>query len=183
MAIASWSTCRIYGTWTDAEGNRLPGKASTSLSARVTNISDDLIIPAGSYQPGCVDLNTVNPSVPSLDFQAPATDDPDIPESGWQIKVVVSFANHTIKDEVYILNSVPSNGVVDLRTIVPATSNPVSFGSAGFKVGVAGGVPLLNSEMQLVDAYGNPIGSTTTTAPDGTTVATYPEDTYSSLMV
>ena len=52
MAIPSWSTCRIYGTWTDAEGTRLAGRAVTSISARVTNIYDDLIIPAGSYPPG-----------------------------------------------------------------------------------------------------------------------------------
>ena len=179
MAIPSWSTCRIYGTWTDAGGTRLAGRAVTSISARVTNVYDDLIIPAGSYPPGCVDLNVVDPTKAALDFQAPATDDPDIPEDGWQIKIVVSFSNHQIKDETYILSTVPSNGVIDLRTIVPVTSTPISFGTAGFKVGIPGGVPLLNSDMQLVDAMGNTIA----TAPDtGTGTATFPDAIFSSLL-
>lgn len=31
MAIPSWSTRRIYGTWTDAEGTRLAGRAVASI--------------------------------------------------------------------------------------------------------------------------------------------------------
>ena len=164
MAIPSWSNCRVYGTWTDAEGNRLPGTVTAAISARVTNKKDDLIIPAGRYDRGCVDLNTTDPTRPALDFPAPATDDPDIPETGWALQVVVTFANKSIKSETYILKDLPSEGTVDLRTIIPSSAGAINFGAAGFKVGIPGGVPLLDSEMRLVDAAGNIITT------DGTTI-------------
>ena len=164
MAIPSWSNCRVYGTWTDVEGNRLPGTVTAAISARVTNKADDLIIPAGRYDRGCVDLNTTDPTRPALDFPAPATDDPDIPETGWALQVVVTFSNRSIKSETYILKDLPSDGAVDLRTIIPSSAGAINFGAAGFKVGIPGGVPLLDSEMRLVDAAGNIITT------DGTTI-------------
>ena len=164
MAIPSWSSCRVYGTWTDVEGNRLPGTVTAAISARVTNKADDLIIPAGRYDRGCVDLNTTDPTRPALDFPAPATDDPDIPETGWALQVVVTFANKSIKSETYVLKDLPSDGTVDLRTIIPSSAGAINFGAAGFKVGIPGGVPLLDSEMRLVDAGGNIITT------DGTTI-------------
>ena len=44
MAIPSWSSCRVYGTWTDVEGNRLPGTVTAAISARGTNNNHVLVL-------------------------------------------------------------------------------------------------------------------------------------------
>lgn len=154
MAIESWSKCRVHGTWA-AEGNRLPGSVVTTISARVTNTADDIIIPAGKYVPGCVKLGT-SADAPSLDFPCPATDDPDIPETGWGVTIVVSFENAGIKSETYVLDEIPSGGVIDLRTVIPTTvASPL--GAASLKLGQPGGVALLDADGAVVDANGTPV--------------------------
>lgn len=162
MAIESWSKCRVYGTWTDAEGNRLPGSVATTISARVTNTADDIIIPAGRYQPGCSKLDT-SASAPSLDFQCPATDDPDIPETGWGVTIVVVFDGAGIKPETYVLDTIPSGGVIDLRTVIP-TMVAKPLGEASLKIGQPGGVAMLNADGAVVDATGTPVSVGTGTS-------------------
>ena len=160
MATESWSKCRVHGTWMDAEGNRLPGSVVTTISARVTNTVENAIIPAGKYMPGCVKLG-ISASAPSLDFQCPATDDPDIPEVGWGMTVIVTFDDPRIKSETYVLDTIPSGGVIDLRTIIPTTvASPL--GAASLKVGRPGGVALLNADGVVVNADGTPIASSGT---------------------
>ena len=67
MAIASWSLVRVYGTWTDAKGNMLSGTYKISVPARLTNSTDDLIIPAGTYDSGA--LNTTPGATLSQTFR------------------------------------------------------------------------------------------------------------------
>lgn len=169
----SWNLVRLYGTWRAQDGSLRPGSYKITVPARITNHTDDAIIPAGIYAQGA--LQTASNGAPSLDVQVPATDDPDNDQTGWQLVVEVTFPDAAA--EKYSID-VPiearpvldggSGFGVNLRTVVlPVTippSNPM------YRVGVAGGLARLDESGQVIDANGNVVAGG---GGGGTTLTTY----------
>jgi len=162
MAIPSWSLVRVYGTWTDYTGARLAGTYAVSISSRLTTTAtDDLIIPAGPYADGALSTTV---GQPSLSIMVPATDDPDIQQTGWYVTVTVRFAggqaSETFVVPVPIANRPTADGGnnlgVNLRTI--PLSQQITPQVALYGVGVAGGLALLSPDgVAVLDANGDPI--------------------------
>jgi len=161
MAIDSWSLVRVFGTWVTHAGVKLAGKYMVTISARLTNSADDLIIPAGIFAQG--DL-VVAEGVPSLSLMVPATDDPDIQQDGWLVTVEVSFSGAQLPER-YVIEvpladrPVPDGGTgagVNLRTIALSTQMPPQ--AAMYGVGRPLGLALLSEDgLAVLDADGNPI--------------------------
>lgn len=153
MAIASWQLVRVYGTWTDANGAALAGTYTISVTRRLTNATDDLIIPAGVFKSGAL---STGGSV-SLDVMTPATDDVDIEQTGWPIQVDIRFTDTARVPESYLI-TVPyanrpvvdgGNGFgVNLRTVALATE--VAPVIATYGVGIPGGLARLSIDGQSV---------------------------------
>lgn len=170
MAIDSWSLVRVYGTWVTHAGVKLAGKYKVTISARLTNSADDLIIPAGIFAQG--DL-VVAEGVPSLSLMVPATDDPDIQQDGWLVTVEVSFSGAQLTERYTIEvpladRPIPDGGTgagVNLRTIALSTQMPPQ--AAMYGVGRPLGLALLSEDgLAVMDADGNPI--TGGSSPDAT---------------
>lgn len=169
---------RVYGTWRGMDGTLLAGKYTVTFPARVTDGTDDVIIPAGIFAKD-VPLVTTG-SGPSLDFLCPATDDPDIAETGWKVQITVTFTGGA-KAETYIIDvpyanrptgSGGNNSGVNLRTVALSASIPQQ--NALYKVGVPGGLAQLNSSGEVIDANGDPVtggGGTGTVTSDSITDA------------
>lgn len=138
----SWNTCRVYGTWHRLDGTMRAGTYKITLPVRVTNATDDVIIPAGVVATG--ELNTTA-GVPSLDVQVPANNDPDNSPNGWQAVVEVTF--HDAAGEKYVIDT-PVDGEVNLRTVVLAASIPVP--KDVLIRGVPGGLAELDAEGKVV---------------------------------
>ena len=154
----SWNLVRIYGKWLGQDGALKAGSYSLRIPARITNATDDSIIPAGTFAVGA--LQTVG--VRSLDILAPATDDPDNNETGWKVNLEISFTEGAgelyVIDVPYAARPVADGGTgagIDLRTVVLAASIPQQ--TALYRVGVAGGLAQLNSSGAVIDAAGNPV--------------------------
>lgn len=152
----SWNLVRVYGTWKNMNGSMKVGTYKVTIPARITNSTDDAIIPAGLFLQG--DLNTTS-GQPSLSVMVPATDDPDIVESNWKVNVEVTFTDATA--ERYVID-VPyanrptadggDNSGVNLRTIAISTGFLAQL--ANYKLGLAGGLALLDADGDVVDADG-----------------------------
>lgn len=157
----SWNLCRVFGTWRNLDGTMKAGSYTVTIPARVTDATDDTIIPAGTFKSGT--LQTQSDSIPSLDIMVPCTDDPDIQQTGWHVQIVVTFDDKSTS-EAYALD-VPyadrptSDGGtgdgVDLRTIALPANLPVT--QALYKIGVPGGLAQLNSDGDVIDAAGDPV--------------------------
>lgn len=177
----TWNLARVFGTWRNLDGTLKAGTFTVKIPARVTDSTDDTIIPAGTFLSG--QLQTQNDAAPSLDVLVPCTDDPDIQQTGWTVQIVVTFDDASATENYSI--DVPyanrpvgdgGNGLgVDLRTVALAVSLPQE--DPLYKVGVPGGLAELNANGDVVDANGNVVGSgggagTVTSvngvAPDGT---------------
>ena len=166
MAIDSWSLVRVYGTWVTHAGLKLAGRYRVTISARLTNSADDLIIPAGIFAQG--DL-VVAEGVPSLSLLVPATDDPDIQQDDWLVAVEVSFSGDQAPER-YVIEvpladrPTPDGGTgagVNLRTIALSTQMPPQ--AAMYGVGRPLGLALLSEDgLAVLDADGNPIESLAT---------------------
>lgn len=122
--VPSWNTVRIYGTWRNLDGTLKAGSYKVTFPQRVTNATDDVIVPAGTFAAG--QLSTAPDAAPSLDFQCPATDDPDNTPNGWQVTITVSFSEVGVKSETYVIDvplAAAQNGI-NLRTVTPIDSLP-----------------------------------------------------------
>ena len=121
MVINSWAKCRIVGTWADAEGYKLAGVTKAFLTHRLVVDPDNVMVPAGNYAPGSMELVHQDDSKPSLDFMAPATDDPAVratPEGAeWALVLTVTFEDGKRESETFYLDTLPSGGVVDLSDL------------------------------------------------------------------
>jgi hypothetical protein len=184
----SWNTVRVYGTWRNLDGTLKDGTFKVTIPARVTSSTDDDIVPAGTFLQGT--LQTSNTSNPSVDILVPATDDPDIQTTGWNVQIVVTFTDGSATEnyaiEVPYANRPVVDGGdgagVDLRNIALATSLPQS--NPLYKVGVAGGLAQLDANGDVVDAAGNPVtgavdsvnGQTGVVALTATDVGAQPSD-------
>lgn len=156
----SWNLVRVYGTWRGMDGVLKAGTYKVTIPARITNVTDDAIIPAGQYASGA--LQTTVGGSPSLDVLVPATDDPDNAETGWKITITVSFPDAA--SEAYVIDvpvaarPTPDGGSgigVNLRTCAMPTVIPQQV--ALYKVGVPGGLAQLDSVGQVIDSDGNPV--------------------------
>src|SRR4051812_2576213 len=150
----SWQTVRIHGTWVNQDGSMKAGTYKVSMPVRVTNATDDVIIPKGVFAAGS--LNTT-PGLPSLDVQVPAGDDPDNSPNGFQPVLEVTFLD--APGELYALD-VPvalagdADGI-DLADVVLSESLPIP---ANVLIrGVPGGLAELDAEGDVIDAEGNKI--------------------------
>lgn len=170
----SWNLVRVFGTWLKQDGTLRAGKFKVTVPVRVTNSTDDTIIPAGVYASG--NLQTADPMEPSLDVLVPATDDPDNEQTGWKLQVEVTFPDAT--NEKYVIDVPVADRPVDdggtgngvnLRTVALSQNLPTQ--QANYRVGVPGGLAKLNSEGQVIDADGNPVtggeGGAGTQGPKG----------------
>ena len=174
MPIPSWSLVRVFGTWVDHLGVRLAGKYKISVPTRLTNATDDLMIPAGGFASG--DLSIAE-GMPSLSIMCPSTDDPDIQQTGWKLTVEVTFTGGQTPERYQIEVPIAARPIADggtgaginLRTI--ALAPQIAPQIAMYGVGVPGGLARLDSQdgSTVLDAAGNPItggGGGTALTPD-----------------
>lgn len=115
----SWNTHRVFATWNRQDGTRREGTYKVTIPVRVTNATDDVIVPAGVFATGSL---VTTPGVPSLDVAIPSNDDPDNSPNGWQPIIEVTFPDAA--GEKYLLDT-PVDGETNLRTVVLAASLPV----------------------------------------------------------
>ena len=148
----------LQASWWDHDSLR-SGSATVIIPTRITNNEDVTIYPAGTYWSGPLST-TVDGA--SLDVDVPATDDPEMAQTDWYLRVVVRFPNarsETYDIEVpYANRSVDDGGNgdgINLRDYTLPTQLPASDPS--YAVGVAGGLAQLNAAGQVIDAAGNVI--------------------------
>lgn len=143
----AWNLIRCYGTWNNLDGTKKAGAYRVSIPQRVSDATDDVIIPAGIFLNGS--LNTG--AGPSLDILIPAVDDPDISPQNWAVNVTVNF-NDGSAPETFNLQPSVSGGAVNLRTIVlPSNAPPLT--ELLFR-GVPGGLAELDADGDVTNAAG-----------------------------
>lgn len=152
----SWNLVRVFATYRTMNGSMMAGSYKVSLPVRVTSTTDDAIIPAGTYAQGNF---SVAEGSPSIDVLVPATDDPDIAESGWQVQIEVTPANGTLEKfslDIPVANRPVADGGnglgINLRTVIVSSVLPASH--PVYKAGVPGGVALLDVDGDVIDAAG-----------------------------
>lgn len=150
-AAASWATTRVFGTWRGQSGTMLGGTYKVTIPARVTNQTDDVIVPKGVYATG--PLNTT-PGTPSFDMQIPCNDDPDNSPAGWQPVLEITFATTGLEGEKYLLDT-PVGVDVNLRTVILAATIPAA--QMVLIRGVPGGLAELDSDGDVIDAAGEKV--------------------------
>lgn len=138
-AAASWATTRVYGTWKGHSGAMLAGSYKVTIPVRVTNQANDVIIPAGIYAQGALN---VGDGTPSIDLQIPCNNDPDNSPTGWQATIEVTFSGGAAGD-LYVLDT-PVGVEVNLRTVVLAATIPAV--QSVLIRGVAGGLAELDND-------------------------------------
>lgn len=168
----SWNTVRVFGTWVNQDGSLKTGTYKVEMPVRVTNATDDVIIPKGVFATGV--LNTT-PGVPSLVVEIPASDDPDNFPTGFQPILTVTFSD--APGEVYALDlpvALSGDPVgLDLRTVVLLDTLPAPV--AVLVKGVPGGLAELNADGDVVDADGNVVGGLDPATLDTSTAALVPD--------
>lgn len=150
--VPSYNTKRVYATWVKQGGAEMrPGTYKVTVPVRVTNATDDVIIPKGVFDTGT--LNTT-PGVPSLDILVPCTDDLDNLPRGWQVHIEVTF--NDAPGEKYVLD-VPVDGPeINLRTVVLSETLPVP--KDVLIVGAPGGIAPLGSDTKVPAEFLPPAG-------------------------
>ena len=155
----SWNTVRVHGTWVNQDGTMKAGSYKVDMPVRVTNATDDVIIPKGTFSSGA--LNTTS-GLPSLDVQIPCGDDPDNSPSGFQPVLSVTFTD--APGEQYALDApVALSGDVDgidLVDVVLTTTLPTP--APVLIKGVAGGIAAIDSNGNVLDAAGDTLVSSPT---------------------
>lgn len=150
-AITEWDTVTVTGTWLQQDGTRTPGSYVASIPVRLRSATGDKrIIRAGVIASGS--LNTAALAVPSLSFQAPCTDDPDLAPTAppWQVQVKVTFQDG--QTESYSIDT-PLGVPQDLHDYEPVAS-VVSSVASSLGLGIPNGVALLDGDGDVTDAAG-----------------------------
>ena len=156
----SWNTVPLFGTWRNYDGTLKSGSYKITSSVRVTNTTDDVIVPAGLVASGALNEKeaTGGGKTYSLYVDVPASDDPDNDVQGWQLTVEVTFKDSP--GERYIVNtplSAANNAPPGLnlrKVILPQTlpaPQPVLI------KGVPGGLAVYDNDGDVVDAAGNKV--------------------------
>jgi hypothetical protein len=147
----SWDKVPVYGTWVTQAGDLMGGKYKVTVPTRVTSITDDVIIPAGVFARG--ELQITDTLLPSFSVDVPSTNDPDISEEGWKLVVEVHLDNGTTEN--YVLEVPFDADPINLRECILSTFLPKQV--ATFKVGEAGGFALLDGDGDVIDADGTKV--------------------------
>ncbi|WP_052590799.1 hypothetical protein [Luteipulveratus mongoliensis] len=143
----SWGTCQAHGTWRSQSGDLLAGTYYVTVPVRITNAIDDVIVPAGQFATGTLNVTAGDPS---LDLALPANDDPDNSPLGWQITVKVVFVG-SVATETYVIDT-PLGGSVNLREVVlPQTLPPPA---PVLLKGEPGGIAELDADGDVLNAAG-----------------------------
>ena len=159
-AIPIWDAVPVTGRWYNQDGTLKPGSYEVTIPVRLTSATGTkAIIPAGQFASGT--LNTDSGS-PSLSLSVPATDDPDIRETGWKVVVKVTFASGTETYNLDVPIAAAGTGGIDLHDYVPVAGPPPVL-AASVKLGLPGGVALLDTNGDVIDSTGTPISAA---APD-----------------
>lgn len=146
----SWNSVRVHGTWVNQDGSLKAGSYKVSIPVRVTNDTDDVIIPAGTFATGT--LNTTN-GLPSFDLLIPATDDPDN-SPPFQVRIEITFPDalgEMYQIDVPVALKDDANGLDLEKVILTSTFTPVET----LVKGIPGGVAELDSAGFVLDASGN----------------------------
>lgn len=162
-AVSSWNLVRVYGTWRGQGGAMLAGSYKITVPQRITNHTDDTIIPAGDFKSG---LLAVVGGSPSLDLLVPATDDPDNDQVGWKLQIDVTLTGVGVESyqiDVPVANRPSADGGnglgVNLRTVALPPGGPVSA-LGNYRIGEPGGLAMLDSDGDVVDSDGNKVTGT-----------------------
>lgn len=151
VVVPSWDMGQVVGTWRKLDGTLRPGRFKITYP-RVTNVTDDAIIPAGVFAEG--DLNVQpGPGERSLDLALPSTDDPDNAEAAFTITIAITFTDAAA--ETYNV-AIPVGGTVNLRTVIPAVSS-IPVQQPQLKMGVPGGLAILDALGRVLDGDGDPV--------------------------
>ena len=155
--VPTYDTKRCYATWVKQGGTEMrPATYEVYVPVRVTNATDNVIIPLGVFDSGSLN---VTPGLPSLDIQVPCTDDPqNLPAGGWQVKVTVTF--NDAPPEVYYLDVPVAGGDINLRTVVLPASMPAP--QPLLITNVPGGLATLDVDGDVVDSTGAKVGGAST---------------------
>lgn len=146
--VPSWNTKRVFATWLKQAGLEMrAGTYKVTVPVRVTNATDDVIIPAGTYASGSLNVTS---GTPSLDVQIPCTNDPDNSPNGWQVQIDITFTDAA--GEKYLLDVPIVGGDINLRTVVLTASIPAPV--PVLIRGVAGGIAELDADGDVTDAAG-----------------------------
>ena len=156
----SWNTVPLFGTWRNYDGTLKAGSYKVTSAVRVTNTTDDVIVPAGLVASGTLnEKEAVGGGVTrSLYLDVPASDDPDNDIKGWQLTVEVTFKDspgekYTIETPLSsALNTPPG---VNLRKVILPQTIPVP--ASVFIKGVPGGLAVYDADGDVVDAAGNKV--------------------------
>ena len=153
----SWNLVRVFGTWRNLDGSPKKGVYKVSIPVKITNATDNSTIPAGTFSTGILSQDAGNPS---LDIMVPSTDDPDVQQTGWRVTVEVTFADKSKTERYNIEVPIADRPVADggtglgvnLRGFVAPELIPIK--DVHLKVGVPGGIALLDSDGNALNADG-----------------------------
>lgn len=157
--LDSWNTTRVHAKWSLPDGSALVPGSYTVTVPRLTNSTDDAIIPAGTYSSGSLATTGTGPS---LDIQVPCTDDPDIEQDGWKLVISVKLTppggSPTVENyaiDVPVALTGDPNGI-DLRDYPQSAQITPQTGLYG--VGIAGGLAKLSADgTTVLNAQGEPL--------------------------
>lgn len=168
---SSWNKVTVYATWENYDLSPKAGTWTASIPVRVTNATDDVIFPAGTFASGSLDTTVGHRS---LSFQCFATDDPDNDTQGFQVTITVKFADGSAT-EVYIIPiPLASAGTgLNLRAVTLPQFFPPP--QPVLVKGIPNGIAPLDADGDVNDASGQKIlpgGGGGSTTVDGITDAT-----------
>jgi len=156
----SWNTVPLFGTWRNYDGTLKAGNYKVTSAVRVTNATDDVIVPAGLVASGALNEkeSTGGGKTYSLYADVPASDDPDNDVRGWQLTVEVTFKDSP--GEKYVIDTPLSAATgnppgINLRKVLLPQTIPVP--ATVFIKGVPGGLAVYDADGDVVDAAGNKV--------------------------
>lgn len=160
----AWNQVTVTGSWNNYDGTKKAGSYTVDILERIVSITDDVIIPAGRFTSGDLNVSTG----PSLSVQVPAMDDPDILPRGKDLVITITFTDGA-PSETFKFSPTLAGGTVNLRTI-PLPSNGSAPSNLAY-IGVPGGVAKLDSDGDVVDADGVKVISSVTVTPPANATA------------
>lgn len=158
--VPSWDLAPVAGKWVTSDLSTLRAGSYKVELTRAVSLTDDVIVPAGVFAEG--QLQVDDPAKPSFEVNIPVPRDPDNLED---VTVTVTVTLEGAKTETYVLRGAAPEGGYDFARLVP-TGATLTPATSSLKLGVPGGVALLNGAGQVVDAAGKPVGSGSGTVDD-----------------
>jgi hypothetical protein len=169
--VGVWDRIPVTGEWRDAAGDLRTGEWMAFIFSRATESIDETILPAGVIGTGF--FNTTEPG-PSMLIGVPATDDPVVGISDFEIEI--QAWPHNAPVEIYRLltpmSTLPAG--INLADVIPYVGNQVPPAPAPILIkNIPGGIAGLDStgRVPLVNMpiYVDPVSIAG--LPDGTLIA------------